>query len=128
MTTTKQILGGGSEGRGIYGVIVTFESESGQILTLHCDGPPQKALERLLRQAEAKDPTFKVGSYSNPQSIYGDLVGSRANYVDETGHPQAPNWPEAGALARIHRLDALHPRLAIRKVDQRRARERQEKR
>ena len=128
MTTTKQILGGGFEGRAIYGVIVTFENERGELLTRHCDGPPQKALERLLAEAEAKDPTFKVVAYSNPQSIYGDLVGSRAHYVDETGHPQAPNWPEVGALARIHRLDALHPRLAIRKVDQRRNRERQEKR
>ena len=108
---TKQILGGGPDGREKYGVIVTFENTAGELLTLHQLGPPSEALLVVLARALASDETFRVVSYSNPQTIYVDLVGGRADYFDQNGSNNPKPMPEVLALGRLELSHLCHPRL-----------------
>lgn len=93
-----------------YGCTVTFENEAGQTLVLHRVGPPSRALAALCDEALALDPTFRLVSYSTPDTILSDVRGRyTADQRSAAGRSQFT--PEGGVLSRIGRLPLLHPRL-----------------
>lgn len=102
--------------RAKYGCMVSFENADGETLVLHRLGAPRAALEIACDDALALDPTFRVTSYSTPQTIYADLQGREA-FASGQGFDTAPMLPEAQALGRAGRRTMLHPRLKRSSVD-----------
>jgi hypothetical protein len=96
--------------RNEYGCIVTFEDGDGGRLTLHATGPAGLAVSGLCATALARDPSYRLISYSTPETIYGDMQGNRADIVGPTGLVRRQPRPEAQILGRIGRIDLLHPR------------------
>lgn len=105
MKESKQILGGGLYGRAQFGCTVTFENEAGKRLTYHRTGPPADVLRQLCEAALAKDDTYRVISYSTPQTIYTDLQGERES--ETYSLKKEPTLPEEQALGRIGMLHML---------------------
>jgi hypothetical protein len=83
---------------------------SGDRLTLHATGPAGLAVSGLCATALARDPSYRLISYSTPETIYGDMQGNRADIVGPTGLVRRQPRPEAQILGRIGRIDLLHPR------------------
>jgi len=100
-----------------FGCTMTFEAESGERVTLHAS--PGRRLELVRRACDyvvTLDPTFRMRSYSTPETILQDMTGARApidglavgghrSYVRRTAHP------EMQVLRRCGRLAMLHPAL-----------------
>lgn len=105
---TKQILNG--QARAEYGVITTWKSlASGRTLTIARMGAPTAALRESCDKATALDPTFRLISYSTPQTIYSDMQGDREGGAQK--YRTAPTLPETIVLGRIGRQNLLHPDL-----------------
>ena len=99
-----------------YGCVTTWENEAGEALTLHRIGPTKDGLRSAAAEALAFDPTFRLASYSTPQTIYSDVSGGRLDRTNPDsartyGKRLPPPLPEAIVLGMIGRLDLLHPRL-----------------
>lgn len=87
------LLSGGLE-RSQYGCICTFENEEGKRLVLHDrDEAPGKVAQELWDYAESLDPSFRLVSYSTPDTTYTDLIGRKG--VDQ----EKPNLPEFRIVA-----------------------------
>jgi hypothetical protein len=114
-TSAEQILH--SDERAHYGCTVSFENATGDRRTRTRSGSPSLVLAALCDEALALDPTYRVVSYSSPQTIYGDLVGARADRVQRrqgnTEGVQRSAFPEAAMLAQVRRSEMLHPRLRL---------------
>lgn len=81
MTALASILKGSAE-RAEYGCIVTFENAARQRLVLARVGPPMKALKIACDDAREADSTFRIVSYSSPETVYRDLVGRTTGESD----------------------------------------------
>ena len=82
--------------RAEYGCITTWKNDAGKTLTLHRAGSPPKALGAARDAVRSLDPTFRLLSYSTPETVYRDLTRDRTNTDART--------PEA-----ILGFDLLHP-------------------
>lgn len=98
--------------RALFGCTVTFENADGNTLSGHRTGSPLAGLAELCDAALELDPSYRVVSYSTPQTIYADLKGreigggveyksSRVTGVEITVH------------SKIGRREMLHPRLTL---------------
>ena len=118
-TRTKSIISGRDRAR--FGCIVSFENADGQTLTLHRVGAIKHALAAACDDALSLDETFRVVSYSTPETIHTDMTGGRRDVEMESRLSQRMGWsyakthpvplPEAQALALVGRRHLLHPRL-----------------
>lgn len=92
--------------RATFGVTVTFEAESGRLLTLARTGKASDALRDVCEAAVAVDPTFRVVCISSPVSIFADLQG-RPHGMWNGGVQNS----EGAVLRRAGIGAMLHPRL-----------------
>lgn len=114
MTTGKNALPGqNGMQRATDGFVTTWENTDGKRLTVHRDGPPMEGLAVVCDQMIARDPSYRMISYSTPETIYGDMTGSRADVLSASGHSQRIGLPEVKILGRVGRIDLVHPRLMI---------------
>jgi hypothetical protein len=93
-----------------YGCTVTFEAEDGMTLTMSRVGAPRATLRALCAEAVAIDLTYRVVSYSTPETIRHDLRGrfdDAHQAKAQTGQPA----PEGKILSSAGLLPMLHPRL-----------------
>lgn len=107
--TVRPILGGSPE-RALYGAIVSFENADEKTLTIHRQGPPEKVVLAACEIALRLDPSFRVVSYSTPQTIFADLDGARMHRV-HLNFDTPSNRPEELILSRLGLSSMLHPRL-----------------
>ena len=99
-----------------YGCTVTFENAAGQTLVWSRKGRAEEVLRDMCLEAVALDPTFRVVSYSNPETIRHDLRGRFSS--DQPTHRAAMHsTPEGRMLARIGMTALLHPRLVGKSPD-----------
>lgn len=115
---SESILSG--EQRAKYGCILTFENEAGQVFVLHRTGPIKYGIREACAIALAHDETFRVVSFSTPQSIYTDLTGGRADaLIDPPKSSLKASYskakpiplPEIMALGTAGLREMIHPRL-----------------
>jgi hypothetical protein len=98
------------QARDEYGCIMTFEAADGARLTLHRTGSARESVRALCEIALERDPSYRLLSYSTPETIYGDMRGARADVVGSQGKTQRSTRPEAQALGRVGLIDLLHAR------------------
>ncbi len=95
-----------------HGLIVSFESPTGDRLTLHGTGAANDVLRALCAEALRRDPDLRVVAISSPSTIWADITGRK---VCANGRAEAversPSTPEAGMLGRAGLQVMLHPRL-----------------
>lgn len=114
----KQLLN--SDNRKKYGCITTWEAPDGMTLTLHRTGPTLAAALRTaaaIALGERED--YQLAAYSTPETIYGDLIGARADYLKPSGYGGKTSWSQPAALpeqivlanAGLSWRELLHPRL-----------------
>ncbi len=101
------------QARARYGCIVSFENADGRTLVLHRIGPTRTALRRACEDALELDETFRVVSFSTPQTVYRDLQGTRPGTMNEEHDPLSGRavTPEALMLGNAGIPGMLHPRL-----------------
>jgi hypothetical protein len=102
-----QVLKGGAE-RAEYGCIVTFERDDGLRLTIHRQGPPMKGLRQACAIALAQDESYRIISYSTPQTIMTDLNGRKP-----TAGASTFDSVEALVASQAGMRAMLHPRLVL---------------
>lgn len=100
-----------------YGCTVTFESESGQTLTLSRRGHPIAAFKALCADALAQDATYRLVGYSTPQTIRTDLDGARIEHFGAGGERRGQPTPEAIIASHSDLLPVVHPRLRGAQLD-----------
>lgn len=93
--------------RAAYGCLISFEADDGSTLTLHRTGPRAKAIRTAVAIALAQDETYRVVSYSTPETIFTDLTGGR---VDGEHGPVALPEIFALGLAKLP-IELCHPRI-----------------
>lgn len=103
--TYKPLLSG-SEERAQYGCTITFENAQGRTWVIHQQGPPETGLRQACDLALAQDDTFRIVSYSTPETVYRDLHGREIQAPRTT-----PALPELYITARLGLRHLLHPRL-----------------
>jgi hypothetical protein len=96
--------------RGAFGCIVTFENAAGDTLSGHRPGKPLAALTQLCDAALELDPSFRVVSYSTPETILTDLRGRQVRDM-RTAERGGGSIPEPFACGMAKRREMLHPRL-----------------
>lgn len=96
-----------------YGCVCTFENDRGETLSGHRTGPLMAGLRDLIEAAQARDPSYRLTSYSTPTSILSDITGRRTRRIGIDGRPSESALPEVISASRIGRLDAIHPRLRL---------------
>lgn len=103
LRSARQMLGG--DARKYYGCTVTFATlDKSRWLTLVATNEqPTKGLRALVREALRIDPSFRVVSYSTPQTILVDISGNRG------GANGRGVSVERTALSRIGMSKYLHP-------------------
>lgn len=87
--------------RAKHGCVTTWQNADGRTLSLYREGSPRKGIASAINTALALDPSFRLVSYSTPETVYRDLVADR-----RTAHGRSP---ESIALSQVRRLDLLHP-------------------
>lgn len=102
----RQILLENSRERAEYGCIVTFENDDRKRLVLTAQGAPRLALSKCCDRALDLDPSFRVVTYSTPETVYQDLIG-RTQFVSRSGDYRRQGSPESQVLGRIGRGDML---------------------
>lgn len=110
---TRRYLGGYMRPK--FGFITSWESETGEVMNVHRTGPLRQALRDLITDVLALDPTYRLISYSTPDTILTDMLGRRRKLSN--GRPVP--LPEAIALGSVDRLDLLHPRFDSRRAPRR---------
>lgn len=83
MKPAKPLPMSGQE-RKTFGCILTFENAAGRREVVHAEGARIEGLRRACAHMLALDPTFKLLSYSTPETIYTDLQGRRVNQAKST--------------------------------------------
>ena len=109
------LMAGGRE-RAEYGCIVTFRSndEPGHVWTIHKLGPPLKALRAACDEALNIDESFRVVSFSTPETVYGDMQGRSP----QRGHTTVQSM-ESKILGRAKLYGMLHQSLVDREEGKR---------
>lgn len=92
------------------GCIVTFENAAGKTLSGHRVGKPMTALRELCDAAIELDPSYRVVSYSTPETILTDLRGRQVQDM-RTAERGGGTLPERTACGMAKRREMLHPRL-----------------
>lgn len=98
------------------GITTTWKNEYGELLTVHRTGRPTRILAEIAAGVTRDDPTYRLVSYSTPDTILRDLQGTRMIRRRGNGRSTSPavelKLPESYTLGAIGRLDLLHPSLA----------------
>jgi hypothetical protein len=98
--------------RAVYGATITAKSlTSDQTITLVRTGVTAlEATRQIAGALDAMDDDFRVVSVSTPVSIERDLFANRIQLAGDSAGSIGPT-PERNTLAKIGRLDLLHPAL-----------------
>lgn len=95
------------------GCTCTFEAADGKRITMHRFGSPTGGVRDMCETALAADPTYRLISYSTPESIHSDITGARADGQGPENTTARRALPEQLILGRIRMLHMLHPRLVM---------------
>jgi hypothetical protein len=87
--------------RALWGCVTTWQNADARTLCMYRSGPPRRGLLSAIEAVMSLDLTFRLVSYSTPETVYRDLVAGRRQ-----DHARSP---ESLALAQVGRLDLLHP-------------------
>ena len=96
----------GPRERAEYGCTLTFENDNGQRLVVVRKGPPMAGFRQACAIALSHDETFRVISYSTPETIFRDLTGRMVMDGNTT-----VMLPELQLAARYGLRHMLHRRL-----------------
>lgn len=103
------------------GITTTWKNESGELLTVHRTGRPGRILAEIAADVTRLDPSYRLVSYSTPDTILRDLQGTRMLRKHSRNRHDVPGTelklPEPNALGKIGRLDLLHPDLMAKDHD-----------
>lgn len=92
------------------GCIITFENAAGERLSGHRVGKPMTAFRELCDAALELDPSYRVVSYSTPETILTDLRGRQVQDM-RTAERGGGTIPERTACGMAKRRAMLHERL-----------------
>src|SRR5262245_3147085 len=120
MSRRQTIISG--QKRAEYGSITTWRNAAGNTVTIHVVGPPQAGLKETIEHLLELDETFRLCSYSTPDTIYTDLIGARSDWVNEGravdgkigvryGMANPVALPERIVLGLIGRQELIHVEL-----------------
>jgi hypothetical protein len=114
----RQLMSGSARAK--HGSLTTWENAAGETLTIHQTGPLRAGLRETARRALALDPSFRLVSYSTPDTILTDLTGGRADFIRPApadpvrasyGMANPVTLPEQNVLGQAGLGHLLHPRL-----------------
>ena len=95
------------------GIITTWENEHGELLSVHRRGPLLATLREIAADVLAADDTFRLVSYSTPETILWELRhGMR--FTNTGDGRRALRLPEYYVMSRAGLMHLLHPRLRSR--------------
>lgn len=94
-----------------YGCVTTWENAEGQLLSVHRTGPPLAVLREIAADVQAVDASFRLVSYSTPETLMRDLDGNRRTV---RGRNNQLLLAEQNLLSRIGLAHLTHPRLRSR--------------
>lgn len=97
--------------KAMYGITTTWENGNGCLLTVHRRGQPLAVLREIASDVIAVDPTYRLVSYSTPETILRDLDGNRRT---TKGRNNQLLLAEQNLLSRIGLAHLTHPRLRSR--------------
>lgn len=96
------ILRNGQE-RARYGCTTTWKNADGNLLTVYRGGSPREAVVSIAADVIALDGTYRLLSYSTPETVYRDvaMADARQNTKART--------PESAVLSMVGLPHLLHP-------------------
>lgn len=112
----RQLLN--SEDRARYGSLTTWENAAGETFVIHRTGKLKEAIREAAAIALALDPSFRLVSYSTPDTIYTDLKGGRADFIHPAsgfkatyGKANPVALPEQIILGQAGLRHLIHPKI-----------------